>query len=139
MKASLIFLAGWLMLLFNSTTLHAWQQDAPVQPQQNEVTQDGKIRFTYQDVDWQEVIPWFADQAGFTLQPVDEWPSGTFSLQDSEPYTVLEALDQLNHALRIREPAYTLVRNRKMLILAKLEDRANFPDELIETVPVKGP
>ena len=136
MKRFFICFSGLMCLLASGVSTLAIQESATAPLQQNQVTQDGKIKFTYQDVDWQEVIPWFADQAGFTLQQVDEWPEGTFSLQDSEPYTVLEALDQLNHALRIREPAYTLVRNRKMLILAKLEDRENFPDELIEMVPV---
>ena len=41
---------------------------------------DGKIRFTFQEQDWQDVIPWFADQAGYSLQPVVDWwtgPAGT--------------------------------------------------------------
>ncbi|MEL7500265.1 MAG: secretin N-terminal domain-containing protein [Planctomycetota bacterium] len=102
---------------------------------ENQVTDDGNIRFSFQDQDWRDVIPWFADQAGFQLQQVDDWPEGVFSLQDQDEYSVLEALDQLNHALRIKKPdAYTLIRNRRMLILTRVAD--SYPDELIETVNV---
>lgn len=96
---------------------------------------NSSIRFEFQNADWQDVIPWFADQAGYSLQTVNEWPEGTFFLQDESEYTTREALDQLNHTLRMRRPPFTLIRNRQMLILARLED-ANFPDDLIETVSV---
>ncbi|MDG1873093.1 MAG: secretin N-terminal domain-containing protein, partial [Mariniblastus sp.] len=107
------------------------QASAPAKP-----TADDKIRFTFQEQDWEDVIPWFSDQAKFSLQPVSDYPEGTFSLKDDSDYSVLEALDQLNHALLIRQPEpYTLIRNRNMLVLWKLRD-ANFPNELIETVKV---
>ncbi len=93
------------------------------------------IRFEFQNADWKDVIPWFADQAGYSLQPINEWPEGTYYLMDDSDYTTREALDQLNHALRMRQPPFTLIRNRQMLILARLED-ADFPDDLIETVRV---
>ena len=92
-----------------------------------------KIRFQFQESDWKDVIPWFAEQAGFSLQPINDWPEGTFYLKDDSEYTTLEALDQLNHALRMRTPPFTLIRNRNMLIMTQLEN-ANFPNELIETV-----
>ena len=98
---------------------------------------NGKIRFTFTEQDWSDVIPWFAEQANFSLQPIADFPEGVFTLKDDSEYTVLEALDQLNHALRIRKPEpYTLIRNRNMLVLWKLED-ANFPNDLIETVKVE--
>ena len=97
---------------------------------------DGKITFTFRDQDWRDVIPWFADQAEYTLQAVSEWPQGTFSLKDKDTYTPLEALDELNNALRVLKPEpYTLIRNRKKLYLVKLAE-ANFPDDLIEKVDV---
>jgi type II secretory pathway component GspD/PulD (secretin) len=98
--------------------------------------EDKKIRFTFQQEDWSVVIPWFAEQAGYSLQPIADWPEGTFTLKDDSEYTVLEALDQLNHALLIRPEPYTLIRNRDMLVLWKTRD-ANFPNELIETVKVE--
>ena len=97
---------------------------------------DGKIRFSFDEQEWQDVIPWFADQAGYSLQPISDWPQGTFTLKDDSEYTVLEALDQLNHALLIRpDEPYTLIRNRNMLVLWKTRD-TNFPDDLIERVKV---
>ncbi len=107
-------------------------------PEGNVKTKDGKIRFTFQEQDWQDVIEWFAEQAGYSLQPISDWPEGTFNLTDDTEYTVLEALDKLNHALLIRKPdPFTLVRNGKMLVLTKTED-ANFPNDLIETVKVEN-
>jgi hypothetical protein len=98
--------------------------------------QDGKkIKFNFDREEWDFVIPWFADQAGFSLQPISQWPEGTFFLKDDSEYTPMEALDQLNHALRMRNPPFTLIRNRNMLILAPLAD-AQFPNDLIETVRV---
>lgn len=64
-----------------------------------------KVRFTFQEQDWEDVIPWFADQAGYSLQPISDWPDSTFNLTDDSEYTVLEALDQLNHSLRMNRPA----------------------------------
>jgi type II secretory pathway component GspD/PulD (secretin) len=94
-----------------------------------------QIRFSFEQADWKDVIPWFAEQAGFSLQPISDWPKGTFHLVDDSQYSVIEALDQLNHALRLRTPPYTLVRNRNMLVLVRA-DQQNYPPELIETVPV---
>lgn len=98
--------------------------------------QDKKIRFSFHEQDWQDVIPWFADQAGYSLQPIADWPEGTFTLKDDSEYSVMEALDQLNHALLIRPEPYTLIRNRDMLVLWKTRD-TNFPNDLIETVKVE--
>ena len=95
-----------------------------------------KIQFSFAQEEWKDVIKWFAEQAGFSLQPVDEWPEGTFDLVDDSEYTVIDALDQLNRALRLRDPAYTLVRNRNMLILVEA-DQDDFPTELVETVRVE--
>ncbi len=102
----------------------------------NESKQKQKIRFSFEQADWQDVIPWFAQQAGFSLQPIADWPDGTFHLIDDSQYSVIDALDQLNHALRLRTPPYTLIRNRNMLVLVRA-DQQNYPSELIETVPVE--
>lgn len=94
-----------------------------------------KVRFTFDESDWESVIEWFADQAGYSLQPVFSYPEGSFTIKDETEYTVREALDQLNHALLLLEEPYTLIRNRDMLVLWKTKD-LNFPDDLIELVPV---
>jgi hypothetical protein len=78
----------------------AFPSPAPVQFQT-----PGTLRFQFQESDWKDVIPWFAEQAGFSLQPITDWPTGTFYLKDDSEYTVMQALDQLNHALRMRNPA----------------------------------
>ena len=95
---------------------------------------DKKVRFTFDESDWESVIEWFADQAGYSLQPVFSYPEGSFTIKDETEYTVREALDQLNHALLLLEEPYTLIRNRDMLVLWKTKD-TNFPDDLIELVP----
>jgi type II secretory pathway component GspD/PulD (secretin) len=110
------------------------EQVAPTQddqlPQGLERTSDGKLRFNFEGAQWEPVINWFADECGFSLQPTDDYPEGSFTYHDDEEYTILEALDQLNHALSLR--GYTLVRNRKMLVLRS--NRESPPDELIEDV-----
>lgn len=93
-----------------------------------------KVRFTFEDSEWESVIEWFADQAGYSLQPVFSYPKGSFTIKDETEYSVREALDQLNHALLLLEEPYTLIRNRDMLVLWKTKD-TNFPDDLIELVP----
>ncbi|MFM7564199.1 MAG: secretin N-terminal domain-containing protein, partial [Planctomycetota bacterium] len=99
-------------------------------PQGLERTSDGKLRFNFEGAQWKPVINWFADECGFSLQPTDDYPEGSFTYHDDDEYTILEALDQLNHALSLR--GYTLVRNRKMLVLRS--NRESPPDELIEDV-----
>ena len=94
------------------------------------------VQFLFQESDWKDVIPWFAEQAGYSLQTINEWPDDTFYLIDDSEYTVIQALDQLNYSLRMRKQPFTLIRNRKMLILSRLED-AQLPDDLIETVSVE--
>ncbi len=90
-----------------------------------------KIRFRFDEIEWKEVIEWFADQAGLSLYPVVQPPEGTFKYYDDQEYTVQEALDQLNHALML-QGGYTLIRNRKLLVLTRKSE--GYPSELIETV-----
>lgn len=90
-----------------------------------------KIRFRFDEIEWKEVIEWFADQAGYSLYPVVQPPEGTFKYYDDQEYTVQEALDQLNHALML-QGGYTLIRNRKLLVLTRKSE--GYPSELIETV-----
>lgn len=91
---------------------------------------DGRICFKFVDAPWSDVIQFFAEQANFSLQPIESEPEGTFKYHDDQSYTVMEALDQLNYALGLR--GYTLVRNKRMLVLVSTE--RNIPDDLIETV-----
>ena len=106
------------------------------QAQMPDADTDGKIVVNFSGEDWSEVIPWFAEQANLSLQPVADYPDGTFTHADDSYHTVLEGLDLINHALRIRPEPYTLIRNRNLLVLWKVRD-ANFPNDLIETVNVE--
>ncbi len=87
---------------------------------------DKKVRFTFDESDWESVIEWFADQAGYSLQPVFSYPEGSFTIKDETEYTVREALDQLNHALLLLEEPYTLIRNRDNVGLVE-DERYQFP------------
>ena len=98
----------------------------------NQRTADGKIHFSFQDQEWSTVIPWFSDQAGFSLQNVERWPDGTFNLQDKDSYSALEALDQLNRSLAGLSEPFTLIRKRKMLMLKPLAEAIS--SELIDSV-----
>ena len=103
------------------------------QPIANEGTTDEKlIQFSFDKADWKDVVPWFAEQTGYSWQPISDWPEGTFTFSNEQKYSPKEALDQLNYALRLRKPAYTIIRNRNQLILT--DASRPLPNELIETV-----
>ena len=93
---------------------------------------DGRIRFKFQDKEWTEVIPWFAEEAGLYLQHTDTWPKNTFNLKDPGSYSPDEALDQLNRSLASLDKPFTLIRNGKLLWLKPVNGK--IIDELIETV-----
>ena len=90
------------------------------------------IQFSFNNADWKDVVPWFAEQTGYSWQKISDWPEGTFTLIGNQKYSPLEALDQLNYALRLRKPRYTIIRNRNQLILT--EESGALPAELIDTV-----
>jgi type II secretory pathway component GspD/PulD (secretin) len=134
LNLQILSMALTIVLFSHLGNVYSLSQSQDSNPEsKQERASDQKIRFNFEHEEWSVVIPWFAEQAGFSLQPINEWPEGTFYLIDDSEYTPMEGLDQLNHALRMRNPAFTLIRNRQMLILAALED-ASFPDDLIETV-----
>ncbi len=96
----------------------------------NPVTGEVSVRFSFEDAPWEPVIRWFAEQGGYSLNLRDPPPEGTFSYTDPAEYSLREALDQINHFLRMKE--YTLIRNRNSLTL--IDQRRGYPAELIETV-----
>lgn len=134
-RITLTTLALSVFIIWTSETVFSIQlpTDTSANSEENQGLKSNTIRFQFQESDWKDVIPWFADQAGYSLQPINEWPDDTFYLKDDSEYTVMEGLDQLNYALRMRNPPFTLIRNRNMLVLSRLED-AKLPDDLIETV-----
>ena len=90
------------------------------------------VQFSFDKADWEDVVRWFAEQTGLSWQPISKFPKGTFTLEDAREYTPAEALDQLNYALRLHKPPYTIIRNRNQLILTEASNQ--LPDELIPQV-----
>jgi type II secretory pathway component GspD/PulD (secretin) len=93
---------------------------------------DVKLTFNFRYQPWQEVLDWFADQAGLSLL-IESPPTGTFNYRDSRSYTPAEALDVLNGVLLTK--GYTLVRRGRMLVLVNLED--GVPPNLVPDVPLE--
>ena len=59
-----------------------------------------KLRFNFRYQPWDEVLDWFAQQAGWSLV-LDTPPQGTFNYVDDREYTPAEAIDLLNKVLLI--------------------------------------
>jgi type II secretory pathway component GspD/PulD (secretin) len=93
---------------------------------------DVRLTFSFRYQPWQDVLDWFADQAGLSLL-VESPPPGTFNYRDSRSYTPAEALDVLNSVLLTK--GYTLVRRDRMLVLVNLED--GIPPNLVPDVPLE--
>ena len=90
-----------------------------------------KLTFNFRYQPWQDVLEWFADQAGLSLL-MESPPPGTFNYRDSRSYTPAEALDVLNGVLLTK--GYTLVRRERMLVVVNLED--GIPPNLVPDVPL---
>ena len=104
-------------------------------PQEAAETQQNGLVFDWNKAPWQGVIEWFASEAGLTLEEVDQYPEGTFSLSSDRPYTPVEAIDELNHKLRLNDPSMTLLRNGNRLYLVNA--KRELPAELVETIKVE--
>src|SRR4051794_7320743 len=94
-------------------------------------TGDPQLTFSFRYQPWQQVLDWFAEQAGLSLL-MDAPPPGTFNYTDTRSYTVPEALDVLNGVLLTK--GYTLVRHGRMLVMVNLED--GIPPNLVPDVPL---
>ncbi|MGE3240837.1 MAG: secretin N-terminal domain-containing protein [Pirellulales bacterium] len=94
---------------------------------------DGKFTFNFRYQPWQEVLDWFADQAGLSLV-LESPPPGTFNYHDSRSYTLAQALDVINSVLLTK--GFTLVRNGHMLVLVNLED--GIPPNLVRDVQLEN-
>ncbi|MDR2115942.1 MAG: hypothetical protein LBP87_06145 [Planctomycetaceae bacterium] len=90
---------------------------------------DKKIRFNFKYAPWKDVIEWFADQAGLSLQ-ADNVPQGSLNLTDNQYYTPVEALDILNSYLLFKE--YTIIRKGKTMFVIYLPD--GIPPNLLEPI-----
>lgn len=90
---------------------------------------DVRLRFNFRYQPWQEVLKWFAEQAGLSLV-MEAPPSGTFNYVDDRGFAPSEAIDLLNSVLLMK--GYMLVRKERMLILLNLDD--GIPPNLVDTV-----
>src|SRR4029078_4992624 len=90
---------------------------------------DSKLTFSFRYQPWQDVLDWFAQQAGLSLL-MESPPPGTFIYTDTRSYTPAEALDVLNGVLLTK--GYTLVRHGRMLVVVNLED--GIPPNLVPDV-----
>lgn len=131
-SAKISFTALMMALVFALSPLTANAQEAA--PFDGQSAPGKVIQFSFENEEWEEVIDWFAEQTGLSWRAISKskFPKGTFTLQDRESYTPFEALDQLNYALRLQEPPYTIIRNRNQLILT--EASRELPVELIPKV-----
>ncbi|QEG22805.1 secretin N-terminal domain-containing protein [Mariniblastus fucicola] len=98
------------------------------------VTQSEGLEFNWKNAPWPTVIEWFATETGFILDPVDQYPEGSFSLVSDRPLSSVEAIDEINHKLRLSNPPKTLLRNGSKLYL--VDAGRELPAELVETIDV---
>lgn len=90
---------------------------------------DARLTFSFRYQPWQDVLDWFAQQAGLSLL-MESPPPGTFNYTDTRTYTPAEALDVLNGVLLTK--GYSLVRHGRMLVVVNLED--GIPPNLVPDV-----
>jgi type II secretory pathway component GspD/PulD (secretin) len=105
--------------------------DAAAADEQPAARSDVRLTFNFRYQPWQDVLDWFAEQAGLSLL-LEAAPPGTFNYRDSRSYTPAEALDVLNGVLLTK--GYTLVRRDRMLVVVNLED--GIPPNLVPDVPL---
>jgi len=93
---------------------------------------DVRLTFNFRFQPWEDVLDWFAEQAGLSLV-MNAAPTGTLNYTDDRTYTPAEAIDLLNSVLLTK--GYTLVLRGRMLMLINLED--GIPPNLVSTVPAE--
>ena len=111
------------------------QSSVVAAPQQGTATasSDGLI-FKWSKAPWPDVVEWFAEEADFILEPVDQYPDGTFSLQSDRPLSPVEGIDEINNRLRLSKPPKMLLRHGRRLFMVDVD--TELPLELVETIPV---
>ena len=92
-----------------------------------------KLRFTFRFQPWNDVLSWFANEAGLSLV-LDAPPPGTFNYTDTREYTISEAIDLLNGVLLTK--GHTLIRRDRMLLLVNLA--GGIPQDLIPRVTLEA-
>jgi type II secretory pathway component GspD/PulD (secretin) len=95
-----------------------------------EASEPQMLKFVFRYQPWEDVLQWFADQAGLSLL-MEAAPPGTLNYTDDRLYTPAQAIDLLNSVLLIK--GYTLVRHDRMLMVINLDD--GVPPNLVTTIP----
>lgn len=102
----------------------------------SELVVGGKLRFSFRNESWADVLDWFAAQSDLALV-MNEAPTGGFTYSDSKNHTPTEAIDLLNSVLQSK--GFTLVRREKMLIVSRTSNGIPYdqvpkvkPEELSE-------
>ncbi len=88
-----------------------------------------KLRFSFRFQKWDDVLDWFARQAGLALV-MDQPPPGAFTYSDNRSYSPTEAIDLLNSVLLTK--GFSLIQRGRMLILVDLSQ--DLPLNLIPRV-----
>ncbi len=91
-----------------------------------------KLSFRFKNAPWADVLTYFAERAGLTLDLVDV-PPGTFTYLDSRTYTPTEALDVLNGYLLPR--GFVVVRRNQFLVTVNIDD--GIPPNLVPVVSIE--
>lgn len=113
----------------------AWQRmiaAGKLRPAAEAAPAERKLRFSFRFQPWNDVLSWFADQAGLSLV-LDAPPPGSFNYADSREYSVAEAIDLLNGVLLTK--GYTLIRRDNMLMVLDLAD--GLPGDLVPRVTLE--
>jgi type II secretory pathway component GspD/PulD (secretin) len=95
-------------------------------------TGEKRLRFNFRFAPWDEVLQWFADEAGLSLM-MDQPPTGTFNYYDDRSYTPTEALDLLNGVLLTK--SFTLLRRGKLLVVVRADQA--IPPNLVPRIPLE--
>jgi len=94
--------------------------------------ENARLTFNFRYHPWEDVLDWFARQAGLSLL-YEDLPQGTCNYVDPREYTTADALDVLNSLLLIK--GYTLVRRERMLVVINVEN--GIPPNLVTKVAVE--
>ena len=102
----------------NGRSQSARRVPSPTEPVKN--IEDIRLRFNFTTAPWNEVIDWFAEEAGLSLETPVGYPPGTCNYRDTKFYTVSEAMDVMNRLLYFKN--YLLVRRERLLVVWNRED-----------------
>ena len=93
---------------------------------------DPRLRFSFRAQLWEEVLQWFAEQAGLSLV-MDHPPQGSFNYIDDKEYSPIEGIDLLNKVLMTKH--FTLIRNEQMLMVVDLSE--GIPQGIVPVVTLE--